>query len=483
MFFLPWILGRGHLIAMIDTARIFAAHGAKVTILTTPGYAQLYNKTVQRDQSLGRNISFHTFKLPTAEFGLPDGCENHLNVLSLPTRQKLKAAINKLQVPIEQLLCERRPGCLVSDRFFPWSVDSCDRARIPNILFHVVGLFSTCCEDSVRRYRPHEAVESNDTPFTLPGLPHQVEFTRRKIPNWLMTETEWAEFVKQKVAAEKRSYGVIFNSFYELEPGYAEYYLNKCEMGKKIWLVGPVYLFNKDEEDKAERGEKNSTDGKTILNWLNSKKPNSVLYVTFGSMFRMAPEQFFEIAQGLEASGHDFIWVARDMSEYASEGEGGRRNLPEGFEERMATSGRGLVIKKWAPQLQILEHPAIGGFMTHCGWNSTVEGVGSGVPMITWPLASEQFFAESLVVDVLKMGVRVGNEDWMFWEWEPKLTVARDKVEAAVRQLMGGGKEVEEMRMRARELSDKAKKAIEPGGSSQADVVALINEIKLSQNN
>ncbi|XP_028067167.1 abscisate beta-glucosyltransferase-like [Camellia sinensis] len=349
------------------------------------------------------------------------------------------------------------------------------------------SLFPLCCEESLRRYAPHDKVNSDAETFALPGLPDDnIIFTKSKIPYWFKDKgTGYGQLVDEVIKSELKSYGVIVNSFYELEPAYAEYFKN--EMGRKLWLVGPVYLFNKADEEKAERGEKNSIDEAAILKWLDSKQPKSVLYVSFGSQSSMAPEQFLELAYALEASGCPFIWVARDMLEYGQEekekkegNENRGKKLPEGFEERMTKSGQGLILKKWAPQLLILEHANIGGFLTHSGWNSTIEGIGAGVPMITWPFIAEQFFTESLVVDVLKVGIRAGNEEWSSYIWEPKLTVTREKVEVAVKWLMGGGAadEVEAMRRRVKQLSEKAKKAIDHGGSSNADAIALINELK-----
>ncbi|CAL5388757.1 unnamed protein product [Camellia sinensis] len=293
------------------------------------------------------------------------------------------------------------------------------------------GLFSLCCEESIRRYAPHDKVNSDAEIFALPGLPDDnIIFTNSKIPYWFKEEgTGYGQLLDEVLKSELKSYGVIVNSFYELEPAYAEYFKN--EMGRKLRLIGPVCLFNKAFEEKAERGAKNSIDGNTILKWLDSKQPKSVLYVSFGSQASMAPEQFLEVAHGLvETSGCPFIWVARDMSEYGQEekekkegGENRCKKLPEGFEERVT-----------------LKHANI-------GWNSTIEGIGAGVPMITWPLVADQFFNESIVVDVLKTGIRVGNEEWLSYIWEPKVTVTREKVEAAVEWLMAGngGDEVEDM--------------------------------------
>lgn len=143
----------------------------------------------------------------------------------------------------------------------------------------------------------------------------------------------------------------------------------------------------------------------------------------------------------------------------------------------MKESKNGLIIRGWAPQLLILEHASVGGFMTHCGWNSTLEGVSCSVPMITWPISAEQFYNEKLITDVLKIGVKVGSVDWLSWNMEPRAAVGREKVEAAVKRLMGGGEEAVEMRTKARQIGEMANRAVE-GGSSYKDAVALLKEFK-----
>lgn len=194
----------------------------------------------------------------------------------------------------------------------------------------------------------------------------------------------------------------------------------------------------------------------------------------------MAPEQLLEIAYGLEASNHSFIWVVGKIfqSPGTRKENGIEENwLPSGFEERMRESKRGL-IRGWAPQLLILEHAAVGGFMTHCGWNSTLESVSAGVPMVTWPITAEQFSNEKLISDVLKIGVKVGSVNWVSWGTAPSAAVGRDKVEVAVKRLMGAGEEAAEMRRRAGELGEKAKNAVQEGGSSFIDAEALLQELK-----
>ncbi|KAL4350413.1 hypothetical protein HN51_031528 [Arachis hypogaea] len=281
---------------------------------------------------------------------------------------------------------------------------------------------------------------------------------------------------------EDKGFGTIINSFYELEPDYADYMRN--ELGKKAWIVGPVSLCNGSVEDKTQRGKLSTIDEQGCLKWLNSKEPHSVIYVCFGSLIRLPPQQLKEIAYGLEASGKSFVWVVGKIMKSSPKNkeeddeDDVQTWLPEGFEERMKESNRGLILRGWAPQLLILEHGAIGGFVTHCGWNSTLEGVCAGVPMVTWPVTAEQFLNEKLVTSVLRIGVPVGSREWVWFSDEWKEVLGREKVEIAVKKLMGESEEAAEMRMRVKKIAESGTRAVEEGGTSYQDVDALIQELQ-----
>ncbi|EOY16766.1 UDP-glucosyl transferase 73B3, putative [Theobroma cacao] len=287
--------------------------------------------------------------------------------------------------------------------------------------------------------------------------------TRLQLPTFIIeeAENERKELIYQALKSDQTSYGVIINSFHELHPAYSEYYSKF--LGRKAWHIGPVSLCNKNDEDKADRGNAASIDRHECLRWLDSKKPNSVVYICFGSLFRSSAGQLNEIAKGLEASGQDFIWVLKKGEK--------QEWLPEGFEERV--KGKGLMIRGWAPQVLTLDHEAVGGFITHCGWNSTIESISAGVPMVTWPLYAEQFCNEKLVTDVLKIGVDVGAKEWHRWVDDTKFSVTKEDIERAVTRIMVG-KEAEGIRNRARALKDMARKAAEGGGSSYSDLNALL---------
>ncbi|KAL3637011.1 hypothetical protein CASFOL_019310 [Castilleja foliolosa] len=424
-----------------------------------------------KDQQ-GSNISIRHVTFPTAQVGLPDDFAGLASITSTEIYTKFHDAMELLRTPIEQLLIEDRPDCFVSDFFIPWTLDIATKLRIPRIGHHVVGFFPLCVHDSLIKHKPHVGSDL-DKPFVVPGIPDVVTMTKRQLPNLLQDEDleELAnEIFENSKKGESASYGVILNSFEELERDYIEHF--KTNVCSKAWHVGPVSLCNTNIADKVGRGggddnekSKNMT-WEYCLDWLNTKEKNSVVYVCYGTLSVFSAAQMAEIADGLESSGRDFIWVVKNQ-------EG---MLPEGFEERVGK--RGLLIKTWAPQVLILEHKSVGGFLMHCGWNSLLEGVTAGKLMITWPLSYEQFYTEKLLTKVLKIGVGVGNVEWMDWIDGPKGLIKGEDIAKAVNEVMVGEESVE-MRNRVKALSDEAKKAVEKGGSSYNDLDSLIQELRL----
>ncbi|XP_043711387.1 scopoletin glucosyltransferase-like [Telopea speciosissima] len=466
-FFFP-LMAQGHLLPAIDMARLFASRGVKVTIITTPLNAPLFSNTIDRDNQLGLDISVQLIPFPSEEAGLPQGCENVSSITNFSEMTpKFFNALDLLQKPLEELLQNHSPDCLVADMFFPWTTDIAAKFGIPRLIFHGTSLFSLCVLDSLKLYTPHEKIKSKTETFIVPGLPDQIELMKSQLPD--ETPSDLSKLNERVRESEGNCYGVLVNSFYELEPAYADHY--RKVIGRKAWNIGPVSLSNRDIAYKAQRGNITFINEHACLSWLDSKKSNSVLYVSFGSVTRFTDSQMLEIAMGLEASGYPFIWVVRLKEEDE------QRWMAEGFEERI--KGKGLIIRDWAPQVLILDHPAVGGFVTHCGWNSTLESVSAGVPMITWPLFAEQFYNEKLVTQVLRIGVSVGVHERSKFGGGEKVAVKRRDIEKAVEQLMGGGEEAERMRSRAMELKEVARRAVEGGGSSYTDLTALIEELRL----
>ncbi|XP_050226981.1 UDP-glycosyltransferase 73D1-like [Mercurialis annua] len=470
------LMAQGHMIPVIDMARLIAERGVIVSLITTQYNASRFERIIQRaikESSLP--IRLVQIPFPCQEVGLPVGYEN-LDIL--PSRNLLKKfynALEKLQQPLESVLehANPPPSCIISDKCLSWTSRIAQKFNIPRIVFHGMCCFSLLSALNVRYSQVHTSVSSDSEPFVVPNMPQSFQVTRCQLPGSFVSLPDLDDVRNKMQDAESASFGVVVNSFNELENGCAEAYENSIK--KKVWCIGPVSLCNKESLDKFERGNIASIDEKQCLEWLDSKKPRSVIYACLGSLCRLEPTQLIELGLGLEASGKPFIWVAK-TGEKTSELEDWFAT--EKFEERI--KGRGLVIKGWAPQVLILSHPAIGGFLTHCGWNSTIEGVCAGVPMITWPLFAEQFFNEKLIVEILKIGVRVGVEVPVRWGEEEKVgvLVKKEEVEKAVKMLMDGGEEQgEQRRKKACELGVMARNAMELGGSSHYNLSLLIQDV------
>nr|WGJ64308.1 UGT157 [Lysionotus pauciflorus] len=463
-FFVPF-MAQGHMIPLVDMAKLFASRGVKVTIISTPFFAERIKATISQES--GMDIGLTVIRYPDPKSGLPD----HVGSLDLVNTEELGSqfakALGMMQEPFEELVQEFKPDFIVSDMFFYWSVDSAAKFNIPRLIFNVTCCLSLCGVELMLRHKPFKNVSSDSEWFSVPDLPHKFEFLRTQInpEDFEEQDTELSRLIKKVRESDRRSYGALVNSFYELEPEYSDYY--RTVLGRRSWSIGPLFLCNSgNNEGKGHRGKKSGVDAGKWKSWLDSKEPGSVVYACFGSLASFTDAQLHELGIGLEASGQDFLWVLRKRDEDEIEDW-----MPEGFEER--TKDKGLIIRGWVPQLTILNHPAIGAFLTHCGWNSTLEGICAGVPLVTWPVFAEHFFNEKFVTDVLRTGASVGNKIWRTVGSEG---VESEAVATAVRQVMVG-EDVEEIRSRAKKLKELAIKAVGEGGSSYNNLSALIEEL------
>ncbi|KZV31047.1 hypothetical protein F511_32567 [Dorcoceras hygrometricum] len=459
IFFLP-LMAHGHMIPMLELAKLFSSRGVKATIISNPAFSE----PVTAAQESGLDIALKIIKFPPQESGLPDHMVSLAQFTTDELVGKFAKAVDLIQDPVEKLIQEYNPCCIVSDMFWTWTVDTAAKFGILRLLFFGTGFFPMCASEEMARHKPYKQVLSDSEPFVLPNLPHQLWFVRTQVPEFQQVEIEshFSKLMDRVRESEQRTYGVIVNSFFELEPEYVHYF--KEVLGRRAWNIGPILLYNNGDEGRSERGNKSAIDAHECLTWLDSKKPNSVVYICFGSMAIFTRAQLQETARGIEASGQDFIWVTSDVGNE----DGTEDGIPEGFEER--TKNKGLIIRGWAPQVMILNHPAVGGFVTHCGWNSMLEAVCAGVPMVTWPLCAEQFFNEKLVTQVLKIGVPVGSKKWQLG---PAEGVPGEAVAVAVCSIMAS-----EIRSRAKSYKEMAKRAVEEGGSSHKDLSVLIEELR-----
>ncbi|KAK4481119.1 hypothetical protein RD792_011993 [Penstemon davidsonii] len=474
-FVLIPLMAPGHTIPMIDMAKLFAKRGVKVTIILTPLDATRFGSVIDRAVGSGLSIQLLQVKFPTEEAGLPPGCESADSLPSYNLIPNFSHAINLFQKPVEELLKELNPtpSCIISDKHITWTADTCEKFSIPRIVFDGMNCFTQLVINNVYISKIHESVLPEE-PFIVPGLPDEIEFTKLQLPGLLNPgPSNVTGFREQVRKTESQAYGMVVNSFEEVE----QRYVDEFRKVKKVWCIGPLSLWSNESLDIAQRGNnQDSIDSDQFLNWLDNKKPGSVIYACLGSLSRLSASQFIELALGLEESSHPFILVVKTLGEDSEEIE--KWIVEDGFEERIKK--RGLLIRGWAPQVLILSHSAVGGFLTHCGWNSTLEGICSGLPMITWPMFGEQFLNEKLLVQVLGIGVGVGARAVVHLgeEEKPEMKVTRDGITSAIQRVMDEGIEGIERRKRANELSEMAKRSVEMGGSSYLNATMLIQEIK-----
>ncbi|XP_029125050.1 hydroquinone glucosyltransferase-like [Cajanus cajan] len=247
--------------------------------------------------------------------------------------------------------------------------------------------------------------------------------------------------------------GIFINSFLEMEEGPIAALKDEIRGYPRMYPVGPI----------VQTGTGKSEKGLECLTWLDKQEKGSVLYVSFGSGGTLSQEQMNELAHGLEMSKHKFLWAVRapnDVANAAYLGGGEKcvdplEFLPFGFMER--TKEQGMVVPSWAPQVQILGHGSVGGFLTHCGWNSTLESVLQGVPLITWPLFAEQKMNAVVLSESLRVGVRPRANE--------KGLVERDEISDVVKRLMEGVEGVK-FRNRMKELKEAATNTLKEDGAS-----------------
>lgn len=268
-------------------------------------------------------------------------------------------------------------------------------------------------------------------------------------------------FMMEQAKKAVKASGFIFNTFDELE---CEVLATLSSMCPPIYTIGPLHsLINQLPENSLKFiGGNLWKENLECLEWLNSRASNSVVYVNFGSITVLTRQQLVEFAWGLADSRKSFLWIIRSDAVVG----GYNVNLPSEFVEE--TKRRGLIIR-WCPQEQVLNHPSVGAFLTHCGWNSIIESLSSGVPMICWPFFADQHINCRFACAEWGVGLEIDSN------------VNRDEVAKLVNELIDGDKG-KTMKSKAMEWKNKAEKATSAvNGPSYLNLGRLVTEITLKK--
>ncbi|XP_057441076.1 hydroquinone glucosyltransferase-like [Lotus japonicus] len=295
-------------------------------------------------------------------------------------------------------------------------------------------------------------------PIHITDLPNQIQ-------------NRYNEDYKVFLESNKRFYladGVIINSFFDLEPetfrALQENQGTSPPSVPHVYPVGP-FIVQKESYDESH-GNEDETD--EYIRWLEKQEPNSVLYISFGSAGTLTHDQINELALGLELSGEKFLWVIRPphklefIGDFGVGDEDPLKCLPDGFLER--TKGQGFLVPYWANQIEILSTGVIGGFLCHCGWNSTLESIVHGIPIIAWPLFAEQKMNAAMLSDGLKVALRPKRNE--------KGIVGREVVAEVIKNILVG-EEGKGIHQRMKRLQDVAIDALKEDGSSTRTMTQL----------
>ncbi|KAL6343273.1 hypothetical protein AAG906_022189 [Vitis piasezkii] len=341
---------QGHINPMLQFSKRLASKGLKVTLITTTPT----NKSKQPQSS-----SINMEHIPVGLQGEEESLDDYLERFKLIVSSGLVELIgryNGSEYPVR---------VLVYDSVMSWAQDIVERLSIP-------------LEGPTVSIPSMPILGVND-------LPSFINDTSSYPTLWSLVKTQFSNFEKVN--------WVFFNTFCELEDEVVKWLASK----RPIKTIGPtipsMYLDRRIDDDKDYGLSLFKPNADACITWLDTKDTGSVVYVSFGSLASLGEEQMEELAWGLKRSNSQFLWVVRELE---------KKKLPSNFVEE--TSEKGLVVS-WCPQLEVLAHKAVGCFMTHCGWNSTLEALSLGVPMVAMPQWTDQTTNAKFVEDVWELGL------------------------------------------------------------------------------
>ncbi|CAL9190188.1 unnamed protein product, partial [Musa hybrid cultivar] len=453
--------GMGHLVSMVELGKLFVLHGMAVTVVTVdPPYNTGSTAAfVARASAANPSITFH--RLPPV--ALPPNPSPHQEALAFDLLRLSNANLLNF-------LRDAAPRAIVVDMFCSLALDVAAELCIPCYTFFTSGAsvlatffyIPTLHYTTVKSFR-----ELGSAPQLVPGIP-PLPADHMPLPMLDRDDEAYKGFL-HVCSRLPDAHGIIVNTFDALEPRALEAIAaGRCVTDGRatppIYSIGP--LITSDWREKAKRAE--------CFEWLDVQPRHSVVFLCFGSLGLFTAAQLKEIAAGLERSGQRFLWVVRSppsndpAKRYERPPEPDLDALlPEGFLER--TRERGLVVKSWAPQVEVLSHDSVGGFVTHCGWNSVLEAIVAEVPMVGWPLYAEQKMNKVFLTEEMRLAVAMDG-------YEGEL-VSAEEVEAKVRWLMEseGGRQLRE---RTATMKERAAEALREGGSSHSALAKLVGQLK-----
>ncbi|PON58075.1 UDP-glucuronosyl/UDP-glucosyltransferase [Trema orientale] len=380
----------------------------------------------------------------------------YMGLLELGGRESLPKLIKKQSD-------EGRPvSCMVNNPFTPWVCDVAGELGIPCATLWV----QSCALFASFYHYSHQTV-----PFPTEAEP-EIDVRMPSMP--VLKYDEISTFLHPTIGPYKivgkallgqfsnlsKSFCVLTDTFEELETDIIQEMSKFCP----VKPIGPLFRGPNYSNGKSITGDAFKADD-DCMGWLDTRPPATVVYISFGSLVHLEQEQVDEIAHALVNSGVSFLWVVRPPLK-----ESGLKIhvLPEGFLERTRDKGK---VVQWSPQERVLAHPSVTCFLTHCGWNSSVETLASGVPVVTFPQWGDQVTNSKFLVDVFGVGVRLSRGV------VENRVVQREEIEKCLREATVGEKAAK-LKRNALKWKIAAEEAVAEGGSSDRNILEFVEEIR-----
>ncbi|XP_074321005.1 7-deoxyloganetic acid glucosyltransferase-like isoform X1 [Silene latifolia] len=457
---------QGHITPMLNLAQLFCHANFQVTLFITTQYLErltLYTDTKTR---FAGYPGFRFQPIPNEPPSRQLTCHEDLMGWIAELVQGL--AVDATPI-LQKMINGGDVSCMVVDGWLSFAYQVGNECGIPVISFRCP---SACCVWAY--FSTPNLIQLGQVPFQEEDMDKLVEnvpgldtFLRnRDLPSFCRTKDRATCLGLQQAFADEvqrtsEAYGLILNTFEDLEGPLLSLLRSKCP---RVYSIGPLHSHLKHRLDEEKTTLPISSSSlwevdQSCLSWLDKKPAESVIYVGFGSLTILEKEQILEIWEGLVQSNKYFLWVIRPNLVI-----GGENGTPTPTALLEGTKERGCIVS-WAPQEAVLAHPAVGGFLTHSGWNSTLESITAGVPMLCWPYFADQQVNSRYVGEVWKIGLDMKDK------------CDRKVVAEMVNDVLDRKKD--ELKESMARMSEAAKKSVTEGGSSYCNLDRLIQDIKM----
>ncbi|XP_024972051.1 UDP-glycosyltransferase 85C2-like [Cynara cardunculus var. scolymus] len=459
---------QSHIKCMLKLARLLHHKGLHITFVNT----EFSHKRLLESGGPHSLDGAPGFRFETISDGFV--CKHGSNIVDVTEMDELYNSLRtNCLAPFLDLVArlETHVTCIISDAFMPFPIDAAQKLQVPILQFWTfaatgfMGFYQVpnLAEKEVFPPKDGSCFTNGNLDTVIDGIPGLEGFRLKDLAcsRYTNLNEPGYTYLSACLKATQKIQHIILHTFQELEPNV----IKAIEpIFPKVYTVGPLqlllnHLSSADEANKFDSSGCYMSFWKEepeCVKWLQSKEPNSVVYVNFGSIAVMSKQELMEFGYGLVNSNHYFLWIIRPDLVLGESGV-----LPPEFQEMVKKRG---FIGSWCSQEEVLNHPSVGGFLTHCGWGSTIESLSAGVPMICRPFRGDQLTNCRQICKEWRVGMEIGSR------------VNRDEVEKVVRELMDGI-EGKRMRNKATEWKKMAEIATGSNGSSYLNVEKLANDI------